>query len=152
MAYSAREARERLLDELGTAVAQLSLALATLGEAYEILDEQLADALEEQVFRPLQGAYGRARRASSEFAARHGLEVEAAPERSSGAHSADPRVYLGRALEAIERADLAIGELLDSLMPVEVGDRELRDGLAASRELLAPLPARLRGLLRAVGR
>jgi hypothetical protein len=37
-------------------------------------------------------------------------------------------------------------------MPVEVGDRELRDGLSATRELIAAVPGRGRELLRMVGR
>ena len=47
---------------MAAATDQLALALASLGEAYEELDEQTADALEEQLFRPTQSAYGRLRR------------------------------------------------------------------------------------------
>lgn len=141
-----------MLEDIARAVADLSVALACLAEAYELVDEQLADALEEQVFRPVQGAYARGRRTFTDFAARNGIEVDAPGEGSSGVHSTDPRVYLERALEAVEHADLAIAELQDSLMPVEVGDRELRDGLAATRELIGPVPGRTRSLERSFGR
>ena len=152
MSYRAQDARRQMLDDIARAVSDLAIALACLGEAYELVDERLADALEEQVFRPVQGAYGRSRRTLTEFAGRHGIEVEAPSEGSSGVHSTDARVYLERALEAVEHADLAIAELQDSLMPVDVGDRELRDGLTATRELIGPVPARTRALERRFGR
>ena len=60
-------------------------------------------------------------------------------------HSADPRVYVDRAVDAIERADQMLAELQDSMMPVEVGDRELRAGLSETRRAIADLPARARG-------
>ena len=46
----------------------------------------------------------------------------------------------------------AIGELQDSLLPVEVGDTELRAGLSRTRELIAPLPAAAREMVRTLGR
>jgi hypothetical protein len=61
-------------------------------------------------------------------------------------------VYVERAVEAIERADQILAELQDSMMPVEVGDRELRDGLSETREAIGELPARARRLMRAQGR
>jgi hypothetical protein len=67
-------------------------------------------------------------------------------------HSGDPRVYVERAVEAIERADQILAELQDSMMPVEVGDRELRTGLSETREAIAELPARARRLMRVQGR
>jgi regulator of protease activity HflC (stomatin/prohibitin superfamily) len=61
-------------------------------------------------------------------------------------------VYVERAVEAIERADQILAELQDSMMPVEVGDRELRDGLSETRGAIAELPARARRLMRTQGR
>ena len=61
-------------------------------------------------------------------------------------------MYVDRAVEAIERADQILAELQDSMMPVEVGDRELRTGLSETRETIAELPARARRLMRAQGR
>jgi hypothetical protein len=52
----------------------------------------------------------------------------------------------------MEQADHTIAELQDSMMPVEVGDTELRAGLSDTRSLIAELPARGRRLLRALGR
>jgi hypothetical protein len=152
MAYSADEARSQLLDDLAAAMDQLAFALACVGEAYGELDDRAADVLEDEVFKPLQGAYGRAKRTHSEFARRYGLPERTFEERTPGTHSGDPRVYLDRAIEAIEQADSAVAELQDSMMPVEVGDTELRAGLSDTRSLIAELPTRGRRLLRALGR
>jgi hypothetical protein len=152
MAYRASEAREQLLDDIAAAVDQLALAVAALGEAYEELDEQTADHLEAELFRPSQYAYGRLRRTHTEFAERYALPGRSFERSSGGSHSGDPRVYVGRAVEAIERADLILAELQDSMMPVEVGDRELRDGLSETRGAIAELPARARRLMQARGR
>jgi hypothetical protein len=152
MSYSAAEARRQLLDDVAEATDQLALAVAALTEAYEELDEQTADRLEEELFRPVQAAYGRLRRTHAEFAERHALPTRAFAPSSGGAHSGDPRVYVERAVEAIERADQGLAELQDSMMPVEVGDRELREGLSEVRETIADLPARARRLMRAQGR
>ncbi len=152
MAYSAGEARQQLLDEMAAAVGQLALAVAALGEAYEELDEQTADQLEEELFRPVQQAYGRLRRTHTEFGERFGLPGRSFERSSGGAHSADPRVYVERAVEAIERTDEILAELQDSMRPVEVGDRELREGLSAARAAIAELPARARRLMRSQGR
>lgn len=152
MAYSADEARGQLLDDLAAAIDQLAFALACVAEAYDELDERAADVLEDEVFKPLQAAYGRAKRTHTEFAKRFRLAERSFEDRSPGTHSADPRVYLDRAVEAIEQGDHAIAELQDSMMPVEVGDTELRAGLSETRSQIAELPARARRLLRALGR
>lgn len=152
MAYTSESARRQLLDELAQAVDQLGVALAALGEAYDEVDERTADVLEAELFRPVQAAYGRARRTHWNFAQRHRLEPTEFGDGSAGVHSADPRVYVERAIEAAERADHVIAEMQDSLLPVEVGDRELRDGLTEIRELIAPVPAKGRALLRTIGR
>lgn len=152
MAYRAGEARQQLLDDVAAAADEIALAVAALTEAYEELDEQTADALEEQLFRPAQLAYGRLRRTHAEFAERHRLPGRTFEPSTGGSHSGDPRVYVDRAVEAIERADQILAELQDSMMPVEVGDRELRTGLSETREAIAELPARARRLMRAQGR
>ena len=61
-----------MLDRVAEATDELSVALAALGAAYEQLDTNTADRLEEQLFRPPQLAYGRARRVHSGFAERVG--------------------------------------------------------------------------------
>jgi hypothetical protein len=152
MSYSAAEARRQLLVDVAEATDQLALAVAALTEAYEELDEQTADRLEAELFRPVQAAYGRLRRTHSEFAERHGVPAQTFAPSSGGLHSGDPRVYVDRAVDAIERADQGLADLQDSMMPVEVGDRELREGLSEVRETLSDLPARARRLMRAQGR
>ncbi len=152
MAYTSESARRQMLDELSQAVELLSVAVDSLGEAYEAADERTAAELEERLFRPVQGAYGRARRTGVGFAERHNLEVEPLPAGGAGAPSADPRFHLNRAIEAIERADQLIAGMQDSMLPVEVGDRELRDGLTEVRELIATVPREGRQLLRLIGR
>jgi hypothetical protein len=152
MSYSSQEARQRLLTDIAQATDELALALGALGEAYEELDEQTADHLEAELFRPAQAAYGRLRRTHGEFAERYGLPGRTFERSSGGVHSGDPRVYVDRAVEAIERADQVLSELQDSMLPVEVGDRELREGLSDVRGTIAELPARARRLMRAQGR
>ena len=152
MAYTAESARKQLLDELADAVHQLGIALGSLGEAYEEVDERTADTLEEQLFRPVQAAYGRARRTYSEFAQRYELPGREFGGASPGLHSGDPRVHLQRAVDAIERADQMVAEMQDSMLPVEVGDRELREGLTETRELISAAPGHGRQLLRTIGR
>jgi hypothetical protein len=152
MPYTADEARQQVLDELAEATDQLSIALACVAEAYEELDDSTADALEEQIFRPLQAAYGRARRTHADFAERRGLPGRKFEPRSPGTHTGDPRVYIERAIEASQHADQGIAESQDSMLPVEVGDTELRAGLSETRALIAELPARGTRLLRTLGR
>jgi hypothetical protein len=60
--------------------------------------------------------------------------------------------FVAAAVEAVGQADADLAELQDSMMPVEVGDAELRAGLADVRELLANIRARADGLLRTFGR
>jgi hypothetical protein len=152
MAYTSESARIQLIDQLGEAVDHLSVAVTALGEAYEAADERTAAELEERLFRPVQGAYGRAVRTRSGFAERHQLSPGAIVSRAAPAPSADPRVHLERAIQAIEQADQVVAEMQDSMLPVEVGDRELRDGLTEVRELIAAAPREGRQLIRLVGR
>ena len=70
MSYIAREARQELLETVADAAEEIGAALALVEAAYELLDEGSADRLEEQLFRPLQRAYGRASRTQSGFAER----------------------------------------------------------------------------------
>jgi hypothetical protein len=152
MAYTSESARRRLLDDLGQAVERLAVAIDALGQAYEAADQRTADQLEAELFRPVQSAYGRAQRTRSGFAERHQLGLDPLGPTSAGSPSADPRVHLERAIEATGRADQIISEMQDSMLPVEVGDRELRDGLTEVRELIAAAPGQARQLLRLIGR
>jgi hypothetical protein len=152
MSYTNAEARQELLDELANATDVIALALACLGAAYEQLDEQAADELEQSLFLPIQHAYGRAQRTHSEFAGRYGLPRRTFEPRSAGVASQGARDLIQRAGDAASEADHAIAELQDSMLPVEVGDPEVRAGLTEVRELIAGVPARARALLRTVGR
>ena len=62
------------------------------------------------------------------------------------------REFVETAADAVSEADELLAELQDSMMPVEVGDAELRAGLAEVRERLGPLPDRAQALLRGFGR
>ncbi len=152
MAYVTKEAREQLLETVAEATDGIGYALAALGAAYEQLDENSADRLEQQLFRPVQVAYGRAKRTHAGFAERHGLAGRAFEAGSAGLPSQGVKGFLERALEAVGEADSVLAELQDSMMPVEVGDPELRAGLAEVRELVAGLPVQGREFLRTFGR
>jgi len=152
MTYTADEARQQLLDTIAEATDELGTALAALEGAYEQLDEHSADRLEEQLFRPVQVAYGRARRTHAAFAERHGLAGREFAPATPGAPSHGVHGFIDQALEAIEEADLTLAELQDSMAPVEVGDAELRAGLADVRERIGVLPDRARELVRRLGR
>ena len=152
MTYNTAEARQQLLDEVAEAVESIALSLAAIGTAYERLDEDSADRLEDALFRPVQLAYGRARRTHAEFAARHGLpERRFEPAAPSGPSHAVPSL-LEDAVDAIERAELVLSELQDSMMPVEVGDPELRAGLADVRERIGGITAAAERFMRSFGR
>ncbi len=153
MPYASADAREDMLVSIATAVEQIAGALGALGDAYDQLDERSAERMESELFRPAQRAYGRAQRTYAGFAQRHSLlPRDFAPAAGGGAPSAGARGFLDRAGEALAAADYTLAELQDSLMPVEVGDADLREGLREVRELVAPLPARVRELERVLGR
>jgi hypothetical protein len=152
MAYGTREARQELLDTIAEAIERIGVALAAVGAAYEQLDENTADRLEEELFRPLQVAYGRAQRTHTGFAARHGLPARRFEPATAGAPSRGVRGFLEIAMDAVAEADETLADLQDSMRPVEVGDAELRAGIAEVREALAPLSERTRQLIRVLGR
>jgi hypothetical protein len=152
MAYASQQARQDLLASVAEAIDELGRALAALGDAYDLLDERTADLLEEQLFRPLQTAYGRAQRTHAAFAARHDLEGRSFEPTGPGAPSRGVREFVETAADAVTEADDILADLQDSMLPVEVGDAELRAGLAEVRELLDPLPERGAQLLRGFGR
>ena len=87
-----------------------------------------------------------------DFAARHGMPARAFPPASPGAPSGGPKAYVETAVSAAGRADAVLAELQDSMIPIEVGDPELRASLAAVRESLGQIPGRARELLRTLGR
>lgn len=152
MAYVDAEARQQLLDTVAEAIDEIGAALAALGAAYEQLDEQSADKLEGELFRPVQLAYGRAKRTHAGFAERHGLPGRAFEPAIAGLASQGVKGYLDGAVEATGEADRTLSDLQDSMLPVEVGDTELRAGLAEVRELIGGLPGRARRFVSLFGR
>ncbi len=152
MAYTTADARSQLLETLAQAAEALALALAWLSEAYEQLDEATAERLEEELFRPVQTAYGRAKRTHTEFAARHGLEPRTFDPAPQSAPARGVKGLLESAVGAVEGADATLATLQDSMLPVEVGDAELRAGLEAIRSLLDRTRSRARELVRTLGR
>jgi len=152
MAMAAVEGRQQVLDTLAEATDEIAVALASLGAAYEQLDHHTADALEEELFQPVQLAYGRAKRAHASFAERHGLASHAFQAGSPGLVSVRAKGLIDRAVDAISRADGTLASLQDSPLPVEFGDVELRAGLADVRKLIGGFPQRARELVRRLGR
>jgi hypothetical protein len=152
MTYTTAQAREQLLQSVAQAIDEIAFALASLGEAYEQLDERSADRLEQELFRPVQLAYGRAQRTYNEFAARHDLPRQKFGPAPSGAPSHGVKGFLDSAMDGLARADGALATLQDSMLPVEVGDPELRAGLEEVRTLLGEVPGRARQFVRLLGR
>lgn len=151
MSYTAADGRQQVLDQLAAATDQIGVALVALGEAYERIDEQTGDRLEDALFRPVQSAYGRAQRTHARFASEYRLPERTFTRPNPGLPT-DPRHAIEHAAQALRTADETLATLQDSMLPVEVGDPELRAGLAAVRDLIAPLPARSRELVRTLGR
>jgi hypothetical protein len=152
VSYTSEEGRRQLLESVALATEALGAALAALGAAYEQLPEHSADELEEALFGPVQVAYGRAKRAHAEFAARHGLEGRAFDGPLPGHPSMGAKGFVEQAVHAVARADEELSTLQDSMLPVEVGDPELRAALSDVRAHLTGVAGRARELLRTLGR
>jgi hypothetical protein len=152
MAYTRQEGQQQLLDSLAQATQEIETALGALGEAHEQLDEQSGERLEEQMFRPVQRAYALARRTRVDFASRNGVPNGALATPTRGAPARGAKGFLEDATESVQRADTTLAQLQDSMLPVEVGDAELRSGMSAVRKLLGQVPPAAREMLRTFGR
>ena len=152
MAYNTAEARQELLDDVAEAIDDLSVALAALGEAFEQLDDYNAERLEEELFRPVQRAYGRAKRTHAEFAGRYGLPTRSFESASLTLPSNGVKGFVAGAVDAVQEADTTLATLQDSMRPVEVGDAELRAGLSEVRRLIGDVPGRASQFVRVLGR
>jgi hypothetical protein len=150
MAYSAADARQQILDRTAEAAEHLGVALASLGAAYETFDEAIADRLENELFRPVQLAYGRAQRAHKGFAARTSMAARTFAQPAPGHR--DARAQIDRAVAEVRAADDTLVHLQDSMLPVEVGDPELRAALADVRDHLGGVARNARELTRMLGR
>lgn len=152
MSYTTADGRRQIMEALAGAVDHLGTALGELEGAYELLDERTADELEEQLFRPVQLAYGRAQKTYAEFGSRHELEVRSFEAASPGAPARGTKALIEGAVAAAAEAERELAELQDSMLPVEVGDTGLRSGLEQVREQISGLGGRSRNLLRTLGR
>jgi hypothetical protein len=152
MSSSDTSARLQLLDGLAEATDQLGRALAALGAAYEQLDEQQGDRLEDQLFHPVQRAYGRARRTYTDFAGRHGLTTRGFTMPSPGVPSTGVKGFIEEAQEAVERADHELVALQESTLAIELSDVALRAGLTEVRQLIGEMPQHARAFVRTFGR
>jgi ABC-type transporter Mla subunit MlaD len=152
MAYNTAQARQDMLDDIARAADELAAALAALGDAFEQLDDFNAEKLEQEMFRPVQAAYGRAKRTHKEFAGRHGLPDRAFAPAGSGHPTTGVKGFVDNAVRAVEQADGTIATLQDSMRPVDVGDAELRAGLSEVRRLVGDVPGRARRFVSGLGR
>jgi hypothetical protein len=152
VAYTTTEGRQQLLDWLATATDEIAFALASLGAAYEQLDRVSADQLEEELFAPVQRAYGRSKRAHAAFADRGGLAGTDFESRSPGVPSIGPKGFIDNAVAAIGVANGQLSTLQDSAELIEVGDSELRQDVVELRTLIDDFPRRARDLTRRLGR
>lgn len=152
MPVSREEAVERILGDLGTALERTALALACLGAGFETLTSAPAERLEDELYRPVQRAFGRGKRAHARFAERSGVPASTFELPDPGVASQGARAFVERAVVAAANADRALSELQDTMLPIEFGDADLRAGLSEMRELLAPLPVSAREFLRTLGR
>lgn len=145
------DARQQLLGTVAEATEHLGRALALLGEAYEALDEHSGDVLEAELFGPVQKAYGRLRKVHAGFAERHRLEGRDFDPPPAG-RQPSAKLYVEAGVSAVHQADSVLSTLQDSMLPVEIGDPELRAGLTEVRALVGGLSGRARELLRRLGR
>jgi hypothetical protein len=146
------EARTRILGDLASATESITLALACISQAFELLDDATAERLEGELFRPVQRALGRAKRTHDGFAERVGRPVGTFADPSAGLPSQGVKLLCERARGAVLDGDHVIAELQDSMAPIDAGDAELRTGLSEIRELLAPVPGATADFLRILGR
>jgi hypothetical protein len=117
-----------------------------------LLDERNADRLEEELFGPVQRAYGRAKSTYAQFADRHGMAAGTFGTPSPGLPSTGAKGLIDSAVGSVAQADAALSGLQDSSLPTEVGDAELRAALTNVRELLGGVRQRAREIERTLGR
>jgi hypothetical protein len=150
--YTNADARQQLLDQVGAAAEDIGLALANLTEAYEQLDDSSAQRLEDQLFRPLQLASGQAQRTYAEFAGRYRLPPRTFEAAQPHVREHNAKGIIENAAAIVARADQTLATLQDSMLPIDVGDPQLRAGLEQVRVLLSDIGRRSREVTRTVGR
>jgi hypothetical protein len=153
MTYSSHEGRDRIFRDSADAAAGLLGAIEALGTAYEALDEHAADELERHLYAPIGLAAKTLLAAVTAFAARSDETFERpVAKHFPGGREDGARQHVDAAIAFVGESDEILAELQDSLIPVEVGDAALREGLSATRRTLAPLPQAARELERTLGR
>ncbi|MDQ3729959.1 MAG: hypothetical protein M3355_10265 [Actinomycetota bacterium] len=152
MAFTTVEARDRIIGDLEAAEEELGLAVACLGEAFELLATGSADRLEDDLFRPVQKAYVRTKHTRIAFATRVAQDTDEPATKPPGPPSQGAKGFVEQATSAASQADLILSELQDSMMPVEGGDPELRASLSEIRELIGPVHTSSRQFLGTLGR
>lgn len=153
MAYSTEEGRQELLGVLAQAIGLLGGALEALSSAYDQLDDLAGERLEEGIFSSVQRAYGLSMRTYAGFAGKRSGEESTGPESpATAASSRDTRGLITAASDAASRADSALAGLQDKPVLIEIGDAELRAGIASTREALGAVPGQAREFLRTLGR
>ena len=125
---------------------------SAVGDPGRLQHFRATDRLERELFRPVQVAYGRAQRTHKEFADRHDLPHRVFVPATPGAPSHGVKGFLDSAVEEVSRADTTLATLQDSMLPVEVGDPELRAGLEEVRRLIGEVRGRSHELVRTLGR
>ena len=128
-------------DESSDAAGCLLGAIEALASAYETLDEHAADELESKLYGPASGAAENKRPPSTltEFAQRNEeFFTRRAAKHFAGEGMTTRAETVDAAVALVGEADTLIAELQDSLLPVEVGDAPLREGLAARRAIAPP--------------
>jgi hypothetical protein len=152
VAITSGEARQQILDELAEAIEQIGFAAGRLGEAYEALSVGAADRMEAELYMPVQKAFGRGKRAYSQYAERSGLSSRSFAPPPLGVPHDGARGWIAQAVEAAASADYQISDLQDSEIAIEFGDPELRAGLSETRALLGKLPGAAANFMRSFGR
>jgi hypothetical protein len=71
---------------------------------------------------------------------------------SPGLPSTGVQGFIQTAVDAVGAAETELVALQDSLMPIEVGDADLRAGLTEVRRLIDGFSQNARGFVRTVGR
>src|SRR4051794_18037181 len=94
-----------MLDTLGDAIDEIAVALAALGDAYERLGTRPADRLEAELFRPVQAAYGVAKRTHTGFAERQRLPARTFTPAPPGLPSTGVRGFVDSAVDSVAEAD-----------------------------------------------
>jgi hypothetical protein len=152
MTYTNIEGREQLLETLADATDQIGSALEAVSAAHEELDDMNADRLEEAVFAPVQRAYGAAKRTYTEFASRHELPGRTFDQPPTGPAPASARELIDSASESAGAAEATLTSLQDERALIEVGDVQLRAGVASVREAIGDVPQRADQFLSTLGR